>query len=149
MKCFVPYCVVCSGKPREAIDMYLHNQDWTAAMRVAERCEQGAVDDIYLAQVGRLGPAHPTAQHVAGKVLLTKLHTLCFLPRHQPGVPCVLHDTAGCSSSQCPAVASSGGLLLESQATRRSTGNVQGGRRVAGSPQAGRGLPASQCAGPS
>lgn len=31
--------------------MYLHNQDWSAAMRVAERCEPGAVDDIYLAQV--------------------------------------------------------------------------------------------------
>lgn len=31
--------------------MYLHNQDWPAAMRVAERCEPGAVDDIYLAQV--------------------------------------------------------------------------------------------------
>jgi hypothetical protein len=49
------WCVhtTCAGKPREAIDMYLHNQDWTAAMRVAERCEQGAVDDIFLAQVRR------------------------------------------------------------------------------------------------
>lgn len=55
-----------AGKPREAIDMYLHNQDWTAAMRVAERCEQGAVDDIYLAQVCRLVSPSLTAQHVAG-----------------------------------------------------------------------------------
>jgi hypothetical protein len=31
--------------------MYLHNQDWAAAMRVAERCDQAAYDDIFLAQV--------------------------------------------------------------------------------------------------
>lgn len=48
-----PVCsLLCHpGKPREAIDMYLHNQDWAAAMRVAEWCDQAAYDDIYLAQV--------------------------------------------------------------------------------------------------
>lgn len=45
------HCLGVAGKPREAIDMYLHNQDWAAAMRVADRCEPGAVDDIHLAQV--------------------------------------------------------------------------------------------------
>lgn len=55
-----------AGKPREAIDMYLHNQEWPAAMRVAERCEPGAVDDIYLAQV--CGPSQLQSALFCGSV---------------------------------------------------------------------------------
>jgi hypothetical protein len=40
-----------AGKPKEAIDMYLHNQDWEAAMRVAEQSDPTAVMDILAAQV--------------------------------------------------------------------------------------------------
>jgi len=42
--------VVLPGKPREAIDMYIHTQDWDAAMRVAEQCDPTAVMDIFSAQ---------------------------------------------------------------------------------------------------
>ncbi|KAJ7524124.1 hypothetical protein O6H91_18G079000 [Diphasiastrum complanatum] len=38
------------GKPREAIDMYIHQQDWQAAVKVADLCEPAAVTDIQLAQ---------------------------------------------------------------------------------------------------
>lgn len=34
------------GKPREAIDMYLHQQDWDAALRVADLCDPAAMSDI-------------------------------------------------------------------------------------------------------
>ena len=44
-----------AGKPREAIDMYMHNQDWDAAMRVAEQYDPTAVMDIFTAQVS---PGH-------------------------------------------------------------------------------------------
>lgn len=39
-----------AGKPREAIDMYLHNHDWDAAMRVAEQYDPTAIMDILTAQ---------------------------------------------------------------------------------------------------
>ena len=34
------------GKPREAIDMYVHQQDWAAALRVADLCDPAAMPDI-------------------------------------------------------------------------------------------------------
>ncbi|WIA40104.1 hypothetical protein OEZ86_013511 [Tetradesmus obliquus] len=46
-----------AGKPREAIDMYLHNQDWDAAMRVAEQSDPTAVMDILAAQASAAAAA--------------------------------------------------------------------------------------------
>mmetsp|Transcript_29270 Transcript_29270/g.93818 ORF Transcript_29270/g.93818 Transcript_29270/m.93818 type:complete len:1764 (-) Transcript_29270:152-5443(-) len=41
---------VAAGKPREAIDMYVHNQDWAAAMRVAETHDPRAVGAVQAAE---------------------------------------------------------------------------------------------------
>lgn len=46
-----------TGKPREAVDMYLHNKDWEAAMRVAEQYDPTAITDILLAQACDLAEA--------------------------------------------------------------------------------------------
>lgn len=40
---------VKAGKPREAIDMYIHQQDWTSALCVAEKNDPAAVGDVYIA----------------------------------------------------------------------------------------------------
>ena len=39
-----------ANKPKEAIDMYVHQQDWVSAIRVAENYEPAAVPDVYIAQ---------------------------------------------------------------------------------------------------
>ena len=38
-----------ANKPKEAIDMYVHQQDWSSALRVAENFEPAAVSDVYIA----------------------------------------------------------------------------------------------------
>jgi hypothetical protein len=43
-----------AGKPQEAIDMHTHNQDWEAAMRVAEQYDPPAVQNIFMMQA-RMG----------------------------------------------------------------------------------------------
>lgn len=40
---------VKAGKPKEAIDMYLHQQDWDSALRIAEGYDPAAVPDVYVA----------------------------------------------------------------------------------------------------
>ncbi|KIZ07625.1 Intraflagellar transport protein [Monoraphidium neglectum] len=45
---------VNAGKPREAIDMYIHAQDWEAALRVAEGHEPESVGDVLAAQAQAL-----------------------------------------------------------------------------------------------
>ncbi|KDO34175.1 hypothetical protein SPRG_01418 [Saprolegnia parasitica CBS 223.65] len=37
-------------KPREAVDMYIHQQDWANAMRVAETADPASVSDVFVAQ---------------------------------------------------------------------------------------------------
>eukprot|EP01029_Cantina_marsupialis_P015583 TRINITY_DN3415_c0_g1_i3.p1 TRINITY_DN3415_c0_g1~~TRINITY_DN3415_c0_g1_i3.p1 ORF type:complete len:801 (+),score=314.00 TRINITY_DN3415_c0_g1_i3:205-2607(+) len=37
-------------KPKEAVDMYLHRQDWAAAMRVAEDYDPTCISDVFVAQ---------------------------------------------------------------------------------------------------
>ncbi|KAF1773853.1 WD40/YVTN repeat-like-containing domain [Phytophthora cactorum] len=39
-----------AGKPREALDMYVHQQDWQNAMRVAESADPASVADVFIAQ---------------------------------------------------------------------------------------------------
>ena len=39
-----------AGKPREAIDMFIHQQDWNSATRVAESYEPAALPDVLVAQ---------------------------------------------------------------------------------------------------
>lgn len=41
---------VTANKPREAIDMYLHQQDWANSLRVAEQYDPAAAPDVYAAQ---------------------------------------------------------------------------------------------------
>jgi intraflagellar transport protein 172 len=41
---------VKAGKPKEAIDMYVHQQDWTSALRVAEAHDPGTISDVMIAQ---------------------------------------------------------------------------------------------------
>jgi len=42
---------VRAGKPKEAIDMYCHQQDWPAALGVADRCDPASVPTICALQV--------------------------------------------------------------------------------------------------
>ncbi len=39
-----------ANKPKEAIDMYVHQLDWDNAIRVAEKCDPAAIPEIYIAQ---------------------------------------------------------------------------------------------------
>jgi intraflagellar transport protein 172 len=41
---------VHANKPREAVDMYVHQQDWTNAMRVAETYDPAAVPEVYVGE---------------------------------------------------------------------------------------------------
>eukprot|EP00750_Incisomonas_marina_P001956 INCI11849.1.p1 GENE.INCI11849.1~~INCI11849.1.p1 ORF type:complete len:1765 (-),score=415.02 INCI11849.1:104-5398(-) len=41
---------VKAGKPKEAIDMWLHQEDWMEAMRVAETYEPSSIPDVFVAQ---------------------------------------------------------------------------------------------------
>ena len=41
---------ISGRKPREAIDMYLHQQDWNSAMRVAEQYDPASMSDVLVAQ---------------------------------------------------------------------------------------------------
>jgi intraflagellar transport protein 172 len=41
---------VKAGKPKEAIDMWLHQEDWGEAMRVAESYEASSIPDVFVAQ---------------------------------------------------------------------------------------------------
>ncbi|KAJ9515621.1 hypothetical protein QJQ45_021684, partial [Haematococcus lacustris] len=41
---------LAASKPREAIDMYTHNQDWDSAMRIAEQYDPASISDIMVAQ---------------------------------------------------------------------------------------------------
>ncbi len=45
-----PLALVPAAKPREAIDMYLHAQDWDAAARVAEQHDPPSITDVLIAQ---------------------------------------------------------------------------------------------------
>ena len=37
-------------KPKEAIDMYIHQQDWVSALRIVENHDAGSRDDVLLAR---------------------------------------------------------------------------------------------------
>lgn len=39
-----------ANKPKEAIDMYVHQQDWASALRVSERYDSSSIPEIYVAQ---------------------------------------------------------------------------------------------------
>jgi intraflagellar transport protein 172 len=41
---------VAANKPKEAIDMYVHQQDWVSALRVAENYDPATVADVLIAQ---------------------------------------------------------------------------------------------------
>jgi intraflagellar transport protein 172 len=41
---------LAADKPKEAIDMYVHQQDWVTAMRVAEAYDPSAVSEVQMAQ---------------------------------------------------------------------------------------------------
>lgn len=43
-----------ADKPREAIDMYTHQQDWASATRVAETADHGSLPDVLCAQAKAL-----------------------------------------------------------------------------------------------
>ena len=61
---------VKAGKPREAIDMWCHQQDWAAALSVAERCDPQSVPDILAAQASLAATAGPE-QETASAANLT------------------------------------------------------------------------------
>lgn len=46
-----------ASKPKEAIDMWVHQQDWAGALRVAEANDPSAMQDIYAAQGKALAEA--------------------------------------------------------------------------------------------
>uniref|UniRef100_A0A7S3QV19 Intraflagellar transport protein 172 homolog n=1 Tax=Dunaliella tertiolecta TaxID=3047 RepID=A0A7S3QV19_DUNTE len=60
---------VNASKPREAVDMYIHNCDWDAAMRVAEAYDPPSMSDIMLAQAAAAAEAQ---QHQLAETLFLK-----------------------------------------------------------------------------
>ncbi|GBG27682.1 Intraflagellar transport protein 172-like [Hondaea fermentalgiana] len=60
-------------KPKEAIEMYNHQQDWSSAMRVAERYDPASVPDVLVAQ----------AKHAVGLKQFSNAETL-FLNAKKP-----------------------------------------------------------------
>lgn len=52
------HAFMAADKPREAIDMYIHVEDWTSALRVAENADPAAIPDIFLSQAKLLHEAH-------------------------------------------------------------------------------------------
>lgn len=63
---------VAAGKPREAIDMWMHQQEWARALQVAQAHDAGAVNDVHVAhgaareqrQVGTLERARAPSPNV-------------------------------------------------------------------------------------
>ena len=51
-----------ASKPREAIDMYVHQQAWADAMRVADTYDPSAVPDVYAAQARAAADARDYAR---------------------------------------------------------------------------------------
>ena len=51
-----------ASKPREAIDMYVHQQGWADAMRVADTYDPSAVPDVYAAQARAAADARDYAK---------------------------------------------------------------------------------------
>ena len=49
-----------AGKPKEAIDMYCHQQDWAAALNVANTSDPASVPSICALQVGALHACCPS-----------------------------------------------------------------------------------------
>jgi intraflagellar transport protein 172 len=47
-----------ANKPREAIDMYVHQQDWSNAHRVASSFDPAAVPDVYIAEARACADRH-------------------------------------------------------------------------------------------
>lgn len=41
---------IAARKPKEAVEMYVHQEDWTAAMRIAEQYDPASISDILIAQ---------------------------------------------------------------------------------------------------
>lgn len=41
---------ISARKPKEAVEMYIHQEDWTAAMRVAEQYDPASISDVLVAQ---------------------------------------------------------------------------------------------------
>jgi intraflagellar transport protein 172 len=39
-----------AGKPKEAVDMYIHQHDWSNALRIAEQFDSSSLPDVYIAQ---------------------------------------------------------------------------------------------------
>lgn len=60
-------------KPKEAIEMYNHQQDWSSAMRVAERYDPASIPDVLVAQ----------AKHAVGLKQFSNAETL-FLNAKKP-----------------------------------------------------------------
>jgi len=69
---------VRAGKPKEAIDMYCHQQDWPAALGVADRCDPASIPTICTLQVPLLVSlmVFPTAasQTTQAWTLSSRLH---------------------------------------------------------------------------
>ncbi|KAH9546077.1 hypothetical protein CY35_12G077400 [Sphagnum magellanicum] len=69
------------GKTREAIDMYIHQHDWVAALRVAELCDPGVMYDVQVAQ----------AQFLMKKNEPTKAETL-FINEKMPNPGMMMYE---------------------------------------------------------
>ena len=48
--CIHLFTIYTAEKPREAIEMYMHIEDWSAALRVAENYDPPSVPDIHVQQ---------------------------------------------------------------------------------------------------
>jgi intraflagellar transport protein 172 len=88
-----------AGKPREAIDMFLHQRMWQEALRIAEAHDAAAVPAIFLkqaevlAQEDRLHEAEATYLLVCCMTQLIALFTILCCMCH---IHCFIVLLAGC-----------------------------------------------------
>ena len=78
-----------AGKPKEAIDMYCHQQDWAAALSVADTCDPASVPSICALQVGVLYKTTDERNDIS---------VWCIEPLYPRGVAVLIHQLHNC----CP-----------------------------------------------
>ena len=75
-----------ASKPKEAIDMYIHQQDWANASRVGEQYDPASVPDVYVAQA-RVLVGRKEYQRAEGLFISASKPELALCPTPSPTSP--------------------------------------------------------------
>ena len=109
-----------ANKPREAIDMYVHQQDWSNAHRVASSFDPAAVPDVYIAEARACADRHeyPHAEEL-------------FLAASKPELAsrCIRRRRCGTSHALAQQIAAQGpevNTAYQSAQATKGTGGTKG-----------------------